>query len=167
MAPHGVIPFLNPTTAASQVQMNCAPMPMNGKPPTSPATTPSAANDSQLCSVPIGGYYLWEFSNELRSALQGPLSGALFCDMGNAGFDFHFDYWHLSCGVGVRYDTPVGPIRLDVGYRIPMLQILGAKSEAEAFHRDPTIGVQPSLFGGADAGSGIPIVIAVGIGEAY
>ena len=33
-----------------------------------------------------------------------------------------FDRPHLSCGAGARYDTPVGPIRLDIGYRIPGAQ---------------------------------------------
>ena len=35
---------------------------------------------------------------------------------------------HLSCGGGARYDTPVGPIRLDIGYRIPGLQYPGGAS---------------------------------------
>jgi outer membrane protein insertion porin family/translocation and assembly module TamA len=31
----------------------------------------------------------------------------------------------MSVGTGARYDTPVGPIRLDLGYRIEPLQVLG------------------------------------------
>ena len=34
----------------------------------------------------------------------------------------------LSCGVGARYDTPVGAIRLDAAYRIPGVQTLGSSA---------------------------------------
>jgi outer membrane protein insertion porin family/translocation and assembly module TamA len=67
---------------------------------------------------------------------------------------------HLSCGLGVRYDTPVGPIRLDVGYRIQPAQVLGYASDAAYNKVDPQEGVQPTLLG-------LPIAIAIGIGEAY
>ena len=62
------------------------------------------------------------------------------------------DHLHLSCGGGARYDTPAGPIRLDIGYRIPGLQVLGGLTADE---RDPD-----KLFG-------IPIAVSIGIGEAY
>ena len=61
---------------------------------------------------------------------------------------------------GARYDTPVGPIRLDIGYRIQPLQVLGYANEDEAARADPTLGTPPKLFG-------IPMAIALGIGEAY
>ena len=32
------------------------------------------------------------------------------------------NFLHLSCGLGLRYGTPIGPVRLDVGYRIPGAQ---------------------------------------------
>jgi hypothetical protein len=66
--------------------------------------------------------------------------------------DFRFDHLHLSCGGGGRYDTPAGPIRLDVGYRIPGMQVLGGLTPDE---REPD-----RLFG-------IPIAVHIGIGEAY
>jgi outer membrane protein insertion porin family/translocation and assembly module TamA len=68
---------------------------------------------------------------------------------------------HLSCGVGVRYDTPVGPIRVDVGYRIQPAQILGYASQAAYNAQHPEEGVQPNLL------PGLPIALAIGIGEAY
>ena len=36
-----------------------------------------------------------------------------------------FKYPHLSVGPGVRYESPVGPIRLDFGIRVPGAQALG------------------------------------------
>jgi outer membrane protein insertion porin family/translocation and assembly module TamA len=74
---------------------------------------------------------------------------------------------HLSCGVGARYDTPVGPIRLDIGYRVQPLQVLGFPNEIAAYENDVTNGVPPRLFGGSSLGSGIPLAVALGIGEAY
>jgi outer membrane protein insertion porin family/translocation and assembly module TamA len=65
---------------------------------------------------------------------------------------FRFDRLHLSCGLGGRYETPVGPVRLDLGYRIPGMQVLGPDDSGE--------GIPPTLFGA-------PIAVHVGIGEAF
>lgn len=165
VAPHGVVPFLSPSTASRQVALSC--------------TAPSLANnytapDLSVCSIPIGGFTLWEFSSELRFTIKGPFSGATFCDMGDVSQHqlgqpqaFRLDHLHLSCGVGARYDTPVGPIRLDIGYRVQPLQVLGFPNEIAAYENDVTNGVPPRLFGGSSLGSGIPLAVALGIGEAY
>lgn len=152
VAPHGVVPFLNPATAAQQVALACDPSPANNFSP-----------DPSLCSIPIGGFTLWELSNELRLAIAGPFSAAGFCDMSDVSArtaNVRLDHLHLSCGAGVRYDTPVGPIRLEVGYRIQPLQVLGYPNEDAAARADPSEGFQPKLFG-------VPLAIAVGIGEAF
>jgi outer membrane protein insertion porin family/translocation and assembly module TamA len=172
VAPHGIVPFLNPSTASQQVALNCA--------PSSPSSgTPVAGNNPtqpnpDVCSVPIGGFTLWEFSNELRFEVKGPLSGATFCDMGDVSprqvgqsQSIRLSHLHLSCGIGVRYDTAVGPLRLDVGYRIQPLQVLGYANETAAYNADHSNGLQPTFFGGSTPGSGIPVAIAIGIGEAY
>ncbi len=99
----------------------------------------------------------------MRFDLSGPLGVAVFCDAGDvsaSSWNIRLDHLHMSCGLGARYDTPVGPIRLDVGYRIPQLQVLGSANETEAAEKDPTEGVQPRLFGQ-------PIAIAFGLGEAF
>lgn len=113
-------------------------------------------NEDQLrnCLLPTGGMSLWEMSAELRVPVTGPLSSAFFCDAGDAApsrGQLRFDRLHLSCGAGVRYDTPVGPIRLDVAYRIPGLQTLGSSTGER---------VPDDFFG-------IPLALAFGIGEAY
>jgi outer membrane protein insertion porin family/translocation and assembly module TamA len=77
--------------------------------------------------------------------------------------DIRLEYLHMSCGLGARYQTPVGPIRVDVGYRIQPLQKIGPngyRNEDDLAHAEPLEGVQPKLLG-------LPIGIAIGIGEAY
>jgi outer membrane protein assembly factor BamA len=78
---------------------------------------------------PLGGNALLFHSTELRFPLIGDnLGGVLFHDIGNVFADVRdinlrfkqrdrqdFDYAVQSIGVGVRYNTPVGPIRVDFG----------------------------------------------------
>src|SRR5690606_31340441 len=78
----------------------------------------SPSFDSRRCSVPLGGRSLWEASVAYRFPIVGAFHGALFCDASDVaehGLTIALDRPHLSCGLGPRYDTPVGPIRLDVG----------------------------------------------------
>ncbi len=113
------------------------------------------ANCTEDCRVPTGGFSQWEASAELRVAISGPISGATFCDMADVApqaATLRFSHLHLSCGLGARYDTPVGPVRVDIGYRIPGAQVLGGLTPDE---KEP-----PTLFG-------LPIAVAVGIGEAF
>lgn len=168
IAPHGVVPFLNPATAATQVQLNCDPTnPTSATDPTSPNYNPA------ICAIPIGGFTLWEASAEFRFDIPGPLDAAAFCDSGDVSqivgpAGLRGRYLHMSCGIGARYDTPVGPIRLDLGYRIPFLQVLGRVNEQAVFTHDPTQGCPPRLFGTAGlCTGGIPAAVAFGIGEAF
>jgi outer membrane protein insertion porin family/translocation and assembly module TamA len=147
VSPHGVVPFLNPSTASQQVANSCTPS-ANG----------TVANPA-LCEIPIGGFTLWEWSNEARIRINGPFSTALFCDMGDVSpqeNDIRLSYLHLSCGVGIRYDTPVGPVRLDVGYRVNGAQVLSRQSAEQQAEN----GIQPTILG-------VPLAFDFGIGEAY
>ena len=154
-SPYGIVPFLTPATASSQARA-C----------TTKITSGPEAGNNQIdpnCSVPIGGFSLWEASVEVRFDISGPLGAATFCDSGGVSaneFDLDFDTLRLSCGAGVRYDTPVGPIRLDVGYRIMPLQNLGYRDENSAHAANPTIGTTSRPLGA-------PIGINFGIGEAF
>jgi len=67
---------------------------------------------------PIGGLGLIEGSVELRRAIWQALGGALFVDFGQVSLDRDIPVGDLdfSAGPGVSYDTPVGPLRLDVGF---------------------------------------------------
>jgi outer membrane protein assembly factor BamA len=153
VSPHGVVPFLNPSTAAQQVFDSCDPG--------------QSGFNAQKCFLPVGGFTLWEFQNEVRIDISGPLSAKVFCDMGdvspNEG-DIRLGRLHLSCGLGAAYDTPVGPIRVDIGYRVQPLQVLGFKSESDAANPakggDLTNGEQPTILG-------VPLALAIGIGQAF
>jgi outer membrane protein assembly complex protein YaeT len=70
---------------------------------------------------PIGGNSLFEGSVELRFPLFGAFGGVLFVDFGNVfsdAFTYQLDNLRYAVGPGVRYNTPIGPIRVDVGFII-------------------------------------------------
>lgn len=68
---------------------------------------------------PIGGKSLFEGSTELRFPLFGDFGAAIFVDFGNvfrSVFTYHLGDLRYAVGPGLRYNTPVGPVRLDVGF---------------------------------------------------
>ncbi|MGE3535846.1 MAG: outer membrane protein assembly factor BamA [Candidatus Tectimicrobiota bacterium] len=68
---------------------------------------------------PIGGKSLFEGSTEVRFPLFGEFGAALFVDFGNvfrSTFTYHLAELRYAVGPGLRYNTPVGPVRLDVGF---------------------------------------------------
>lgn len=81
---------------------------------------------------PLGGTALFFNQTELRFPLIGDnIGGVLFHDMGNIYSSVRnlsfgvsqksledFDYMVHAVGFGVRYRTPVGPVRVDLGYSI-------------------------------------------------
>ncbi len=150
VAPHGVIPFLNPSNT-SQNALLCDPAQAN------------FALVADQCFLPVGGFTLWEFQNEVRADISGPLSASAFCDMSDVSphqADIRLSHLHLSCGLGAAYDTPVGPIRANLGYRVQPLQVLGYSDETAASNADPINGKPPTLLG-------LPLALAIGIGQAF
>lgn len=93
---------------------------------------------------PIGGHALLVFNQELRFPMQlpilgGRLGGALFYDAGNvfsrldritlrttptqaAITSGKLDYFSHTIGFGFRYGTPIGPVRVDLGYQLNATQ---------------------------------------------
>ncbi|MGD2118680.1 MAG: autotransporter assembly complex family protein, partial [Chromatiales bacterium] len=61
----------------------------------------------------IGGSHLLTGSIEYEHVIKGDWSGAVFVDAGNAFDDWNEDL-KSSAGLGLRWRSPVGPIRLDL-----------------------------------------------------
>ncbi|MCB9667017.1 MAG: BamA/TamA family outer membrane protein [Myxococcales bacterium] len=73
-----------------------------------------------------GGIRRWEASAELRVPLTPDFETVAFVDAGDVSQgDFRFDHPQTSVGLGVRYHTIIGPIRFDVGWRVPKWQVVG------------------------------------------
>jgi len=85
---------------------------------------------------PIGGLGLLVFNQELRFPMRLPfvgnrIGGTVFYDGGNVYTDVNhisfawkapsltnLDYFSHTVGFGLRYPTPVGPVRVDFGYQL-------------------------------------------------
>lgn len=75
---------------------------------------PKSASDD-----PIGGLSLVEGSVELRRQFTDEIGGALFLDFGQVSvhsFDPPVNNLKFGAGVGVRYKTPIAPLRVDLGF---------------------------------------------------
>jgi outer membrane protein assembly factor BamA len=85
-----------------------------------------------LTGFPLGGSALFFNNTELRFPLYGAnINGVIFEDAGNIFSNWRamtfraaqrnvrdFDYMVHAAGFGIRYKTPVGPLRLDLAYSI-------------------------------------------------
>jgi outer membrane protein insertion porin family len=69
---------------------------------------------------PIGGRYIFEMSTEYRFLLFYPVQSTIFYDVGNVWSEMKYiklkNLQH-ALGIGLRIITPVGPARIDIGYR--------------------------------------------------
>jgi outer membrane protein insertion porin family len=89
-----------------------------------------------VTGFPVGGLALLEFNQELRFPLKLPyagnkIGGTIFYDAGNVYTDVSHITWRYTpssetdlnylshtVGGGLRYATPIGPVRIDFGYQI-------------------------------------------------
>jgi outer membrane protein assembly factor BamA len=146
IGPHGNVPFYNhgqsPDNPEEEGEVDC------DAPPS------SVRYEAAVCDLPLGGFTLWEAGLELRYPLTGALSGTVFTDMSDVSprpLSFRFNRLHLSVGAGLRYGTPVGPVRFDLGFRVPGMQ--APKDAADE-------GVPGTILGA-------PLAASFGIGEAF
>lgn len=133
IGPHANTPFINPAA----VRPECI-----------------GQRDDATCRTATGGHTLWAAAVALRFPIYRPLLGAVFCDTADVAprpFTFRARP-HLSCGGGLRVATPIGPIRADLGYRIPGLQVLRGEGGDE--------GNPGTIFGA-------PLGLNIGIGQAF
>ncbi|HET8759603.1 MAG TPA: outer membrane protein assembly factor BamA [Nitrospiria bacterium] len=82
----------------------------------------------QEAGTPTGGNILLVLNAEVRVALPGSLGLVAFWDGGNVWQDQRdidsvdvFTYIKKTVGGGLRYNTPVGPLRLDYGHKLNWL----------------------------------------------
>jgi outer membrane protein insertion porin family len=99
-----------------------------------------------VTGFPVGGLALLAFNQELRFPMKLPyignrLGGTLFYDGGNVYKDIshisfawkppstaNLDYFSHTVGFGVRYPTPIGPVRVDLGYQLNPARYQGTTS---------------------------------------
>jgi len=71
--------------------------------------------------LPVGGFSVAEATVEARVAVTRTVGAVVFLDLGNVWTEpwrLHLDDLRYDVGPGLRYNTPVGPLRLDVGYQL-------------------------------------------------
>ena len=125
--------------------------------------------------VPVGGDGLWDSSIELRYKIIGPLTVAVFLDAGFVSvgsFDFRDvgPMMQYAIGFGFRYNTIVGPIRLDFAYRLnhggplPIINDPAHPVYAPGGTECFGIGTGSPTYAGFPAGR---CALTISIGEAY
>lgn len=102
--------------------------PLNGAGPQATALLCTAQNDPASCTaqiaVPTGGHQLFIFNSEGRFPipLKSGLGGVIFYDGGNVYEGINVSHfwsgYSNTVGFGLRYQTPVGPIRVDIGHNL-------------------------------------------------
>jgi outer membrane protein insertion porin family len=76
--------------------------------------------DGVVTRVPTGGSSMVQLNAELRLTSVGGLGVVFFTDAGNVwtDHDIRLNDLRASYGIGLRYQTPVGPLRVDYGQKI-------------------------------------------------
>lgn len=83
---------------------------------------------------PIGGLSMAQATTELRVPLGGKFGAVGFIDAGQVGYDtwdFDLSQMRYAIGPGLRYETPIGPIRVDVGYQLNPIDHLLVEGEPQ------------------------------------
>ena len=129
-------------------------------------------DNGQLQTEPTstGGRTEWDASLELRVGFSQTVGGTLFLDSSDVTAklgEYRIDHPHMSTGVGFRYTTPVGPLRVDLGYRINGLQVIG-QSNPETCTK-AAIPCKTAIVDEGDPSSllGLPLALSIAIGNAF
>jgi outer membrane protein insertion porin family len=89
-----------------------------------PFCTPGQTANCPQVPVPIGGDQLFIFNSEMRYPIPlfHNLGGVIFYDGGNVyrriNFPDFINNYSNTVGIGLRYSTPIGPIRADFGHNL-------------------------------------------------
>ncbi len=85
---------------------------------------PAVTSTCTVIAVPVGGDMLFVVNSEIRFPIKAisNLGGVIFYDGGNVYSAINFNQltknYTNTVGLGLRYNTPVGPIRIDVGQNL-------------------------------------------------
>lgn len=78
-------------------------------------------NGSQKFWVPIGGKTMVNINTEIRFPIYDKLSGVIFTDIGALSHtklsEIYGENLYGATGFGIRYGTPIGPVRFDIGWK--------------------------------------------------
>jgi translocation and assembly module TamA len=77
--------------------------------------------DSDDNVIAAGGLSSLNANIELRYPIYKKFSGVAFVDMGvldNESFRYNLNRMRYTCGLGLRYDTVIGPVQVDLGYKL-------------------------------------------------
>jgi len=109
--------------------------PIDGAGPQRPVVACGNQSDPLTCStisVPVGGDMLLVLNSELRFPipLKDGVGGAIFYDGGNVYSKINLPLlahkYTNSVGLGLRYNTPVGPVRFDIGHLLNPIAGIGS-----------------------------------------
>jgi outer membrane protein insertion porin family len=85
---------------------------------------------------PVGGHSFLNFSTELRMPVWGNFGAVLFLDGGNVWtnpWDFNLNDMRYDVGPGIRYNTPIGPFRADLGIQLNPIDGLIVNGEEQKY----------------------------------
>jgi outer membrane translocation and assembly module TamA len=86
---------------------------------------------------PVGGNALLLLNGELRVPIWGRLGGQAFIDGGNVYRrveEFSFAEVRGSVGFGLRFRSPIGPVRLDIGFPLDRRIVEGSLEDRYQLH---------------------------------
>jgi outer membrane protein insertion porin family len=141
-----------------------------------------AGKDSRFQPRPVGGTSLLEGSVEFRFPLQAPkLFGAVFVDAGIVGESRLGSFGDvrnfadligvtaaITPGFGIRYNSPVGPIRVDFGYQPPLHEDLIVVTSEIRNGREVLVPLDKTRLFGLDKKTLLSrLVLHFSIGQAY
>ena len=81
---------------------------------------------------PTGGNGLVVLNGELRATLIGSFGAVAFIDAGNVflrATDLDLGELRAAAGFGIRYQSPVGPIRIDLGFKLDRRELSPGRLE--------------------------------------
>jgi outer membrane protein insertion porin family len=96
-----------------------------------------APNTISPTGFPRGGNALLLMNGEVRLPVWGDVGAAVFMEGGNVFnrvTEFAFSELRGSAGFGIRYRSPIGPIRFDIGFKMDRREIGGTLEKRRAFH---------------------------------